>query len=262
MKTPLRTPGQIIHATFMVAFAYFFPLCIITFSYISIFRIARKHARRLARLSVTSDSSGSLNFMSAQNQITITLFIMFVVFLICWSPYFVYLIHLATNDIEVSDESTKSLVLASYWLAFSNSVINPYIYGVRNPQVRIAARRLLSSLLRSCCDAVENRERQRHRDVRNKRQRKIATSPDAAMYDSTFCNVNEANMQLPVICEKGTVYATAVGSMNPAHINTVAHDEEDLTKSRNCELIIPLERKHEGRQETNKIELVGPGKNS
>ena len=112
------------------------PLCIMGFCYINIFRAVRKHNNRLSRMSLSSiDSEISL---SNQSQIALTIFIMLIAFILCWSPYFAYMMYMTARHVKVPDAFARNLGLASYWFAFSNSCINPFVYGIRNPLIRKA----------------------------------------------------------------------------------------------------------------------------
>lgn len=114
------------------------------FSYVKIFKTARVHNRRMSHTSITPRVSTSI---SSQNQIALTIFIMLVVFILCWTPYFVYVVYIAAN--HVTNHQTRDLALAAYWCVFLNSALNPFIYGIRNPHFGAAFKEMLVSATRS-----------------------------------------------------------------------------------------------------------------
>ena len=118
----------------MLLVAYLVPLCIMGFCYVNIFRAARKHNIRLSRMSLTSTESEIS--LSSQRQIAATIFIMFIVFFLCWTPYFAYMVYMTARQIRSRDDFAQSFGLASYWFAFLNSCVDPFVYGIRNPLIR------------------------------------------------------------------------------------------------------------------------------
>ncbi|EDO32903.1 predicted protein, partial [Nematostella vectensis] len=125
------TPGQMIHAILVFICGYTVPLGIMGFAYVEIFKAARRHNHRLSRVSVPSNACAPT---SAQKQIAVTVFIMLVVCLLCWTPYFGYVITVTLSPKAVGNTAVKDLGIAAYWCAFLNSTLDPYIYGMRNPQ--------------------------------------------------------------------------------------------------------------------------------
>ena len=127
--------GQIVFAFVALLVAYLVPLCIMGFCYVNIFSAARKHDIRLSRMSLTSTDSGK--GLSSQKQVAVTIFMMFITFIVCWTPYFAYMTYMTALQIETTvDASIQNFGLASYWCAFLNSCINPFLYGLRNPLIR------------------------------------------------------------------------------------------------------------------------------
>ena len=142
-----ESDSQTIYAVVMLLIAFLMPLCIMGFCYINIFRAARKHNIRLSRMSLSSiESEVSL---TSQKQITLTIFVMLIVFIICWTPYFFYMTYVSIHHIKIPNAFAHSLGLVSYWFAFLNSSINPFVYGVRNPLIR-------KELYWMCCRKFQN----------------------------------------------------------------------------------------------------------
>lgn len=116
------------------------------FAYVRIFKAAGQHNRRVI-LSSTNIATAAL---SNQTQIAITVFIMLIVFILCWTPYFVYVIYITANHRQ--DAISRDLALAAYWCVFMNSSLNPYIYGIRNPAVRAEFKKVMTLLMATLSD--------------------------------------------------------------------------------------------------------------
>ncbi|XP_050536873.1 tachykinin-like peptides receptor 86C isoform X3 [Daktulosphaira vitifoliae] len=58
------------------------------------------------------------------------------IFIICWLPYHFYFVYAYHNKDIVSKAYVQDLFLAFYWLAMSNSMVNPIIYYWMNPRFR------------------------------------------------------------------------------------------------------------------------------
>ncbi|XP_020903436.1 octopamine receptor beta-2R-like [Exaiptasia diaphana] len=137
--------GQTIHAAIVFIIAYVIPLSTMGFAYVKIFKAAGQHNRRIKQNS-PNKASGTL---SSQAQIAWTVFIMLIVFIICWTPYFVYVIYVTANHGQ--DSKSRDLALAAYWCVFMNSTLNPFIYGIRNPSFRVEFKNIML-LLTAICD--------------------------------------------------------------------------------------------------------------
>ena len=142
-----RSDGQTIYAVVILLVAFLVPLCIMGFCYINIFRVARKHNIRLSRMSLTSIESEIT--LTSQKQIALTIFVMLIVFIICWTPYFSYMMYLSIHHITIPNAFARSLGVVSYFFAFLNSSINPFVYGHRNPLIR-------KELYSLCCRRFQN----------------------------------------------------------------------------------------------------------
>ena len=179
--------------------AYLIPLCIMGFCYVNIFRAARRHNIRVSRISLISTDSEKL--VSSQNQVAVTIFIMFIAFFLCWTPYFAYMVYMAALQIKSPDAFMRCFGLASYWCAFLNSCIDPFVYGVRNPLIR-------KELRAKCC--------RRYQD---------SCSRHNSMQKAQISRENgESHLKPPQL------YADSdeTTPVYPAYINFVALTEEDI----------------------------------
>lgn len=146
--------GQPIYAVVMLLVAFLIPLCIMGFCYINIFRVARKHNIRLSRMSLTSIESEIL--LTSQNQIALTIFVMLIVFIICWTPFFSFTMYMSIHHMKIPNAFARSWCLVSYFFAFLNSSINPFVYGLRNPLIR-------KELYSLCCRRFQNDQQAREK---------------------------------------------------------------------------------------------------
>lgn len=166
----------------------------------NIFRAAKKHNIRLSRMSLsTTDSEISLN---SQSQIAVTIFIMFIVFFLCWTPYFAYMVYMTARQVKAPEAFAQRLGVASYWCAFLNSCIDPFVYGVRNPLIR-------KELYSMCCRKFQNGVGSRHNFIQ-KAQNNSDNSESYLKLPHPYTN-----------CDKSP-------SAYPAFINFVCLSEEDI----------------------------------
>nr|XP_054767336.1 histamine H2 receptor-like [Lytechinus pictus] len=123
------------------------PLFIIFFSYFRIWRHVRTNSRRMARVTTrivtVSGQLGGLarksTFSKRQMSVTKNLFIIIVVFLILISPY----------SIQLVIPGGERLVPAFGMIFLFNSCVNPFIYGTRHPDFKVAFRSILRCPVRS-----------------------------------------------------------------------------------------------------------------
>ena len=130
------------------------PLCILGYMYFKIFHSVKHHTRRMSRVSLSSSSG--VTPTRVHKQVAVTVFIMLIFFVICWLPFYLYvLIVMTTAKAMRQSFPVQFLGRAGYWCAFLNSAINPYIYGFRNPQFRTEFQYLLCWLCpRACAPAT------------------------------------------------------------------------------------------------------------
>lgn len=53
-------------------------------------------------------------------------------FVVCWLPYHGYFVYQFIDDQVISYKYTQHIFLAFYWLAMSNTMINPLVYYYMN----------------------------------------------------------------------------------------------------------------------------------
>ena len=105
-------------------------------TYIRIYFVARLHRNQIQALQVQEEQpTGEIsNFASLINS-AIGIFYVYLVFLVCYLPYFIYLAAVKMNNPGIS---LKRLFLFSMSLLFLNSSLNPVIYCWKMRHIRHA----------------------------------------------------------------------------------------------------------------------------
>ena len=96
------------------------------------------------------------------------------VFYLCWIPFLVAVMLSAF----FKDLITPVVVLVISTLVFSNSAINPVLYGFLNRDFRFAYKRLLPRLSRMCTRKIRPIKRRRGYDVSQLSMRDKASCPN------------------------------------------------------------------------------------
>ena len=120
------------YAIFFALTAFAAPLLIITFSYIGIFRFARKAAIALQRMRDKSGVQGKPGKAArpADLRLARSVLCIVIIYIVMWSPYSLTVLidHRVVYD--------RKLYILSYTLAHTNSSFNCVIYGATNQQFR------------------------------------------------------------------------------------------------------------------------------
>ena len=134
-------PFSPIYNLILVSTFYPVPLFIIFFSYGRIWRHVRIHSRRMARVTsqvvtVSSDIAGVARksvFSKRQMSVTKNLFSIILLFLVLISPYTILLVI----------PGGQRLVPPLAMIFLLNSCVNPFIYGTRHPDFKVAFRLII-----------------------------------------------------------------------------------------------------------------------
>ncbi|XP_069014847.1 trace amine-associated receptor 1-like [Embiotoca jacksoni] len=120
--------------TIVPILSFYFPAIIMLCSYLKIFLVALKQARRIQN----TKSGAAVSKM--ERKATKTLAVVLGVFLLCWTPFFLCIIFLPYNNDSVPVHVMETL----NWLALSNSMLNPFIYAFFYSWFRLAFKMIIS----------------------------------------------------------------------------------------------------------------------
>ena len=148
VKIPESAGEKVTASVYMIS-GFLIPLIIMSVSYYRIMKIVSKHARRVSQMS----NSASVDRKAMQRQVTVTMIIVLIVFLICWSPFLV----MSLFGAYVPILSNPTLANIAYLLGFANSCCNSIVLGTRN---RTFTNEYLSILsrLKVLCPCFPNEE--------------------------------------------------------------------------------------------------------
>ncbi|XP_054617366.1 trace amine-associated receptor 1-like [Dunckerocampus dactyliophorus] len=104
--------------------SFYLPVSVMICIYVKIFLVAQKQARSIQNTSYQSRMPRAA-VSKMERKATKTLTIVMGVFLICWSPYFLYTCVYLGKQALIPIAASEGLT----WLALSNSMLNPFIYA-------------------------------------------------------------------------------------------------------------------------------------
>ena len=125
--------------------AFLLPILIMSYVYIRIYLVVRHHNRRL---STSTFGNRQEAVIKSQRRIVLTFFLALIAFIICWTPFFVFIA--VAVSIPSRDELPHGLGIAAYWCGFLNSAINPYLIGLRSERFHEAFTRFFCCLCYCC----------------------------------------------------------------------------------------------------------------
>uniref|UniRef100_G3Q182 Histamine H2 receptor n=1 Tax=Gasterosteus aculeatus aculeatus TaxID=481459 RepID=G3Q182_GASAC len=108
---------------------FYLPLVAMCWTYLRILRIARAQAKRIIAVALR------------EHKATVTLAAVIGAFVVCWLPYFILFTVLGLK--EHPDPSTVPEYPIVLWLGYTNSALNPILYGALNRDFRSAYTHLL-----------------------------------------------------------------------------------------------------------------------
>ena len=120
-------------------------LCISAISHVKIYKTVRHHQNAIQiQLQAIEANSGSVNNMLALQKSAFNAFLLFLVLVICYCPYFVAYVVTSVNPFNVF--VIRSLTST---IVFINSSLNPFLYCWRYREIRGAVKRACRELV--CC---------------------------------------------------------------------------------------------------------------
>ncbi|XP_072825940.1 melatonin receptor type 1B [Vicugna pacos] len=123
----------------VVAIHFLLPITVVCFCYLRIWVLVLR-----ARSKVKSENR--LCPRSSNIRSFLTMFVVFVIFAICWAPLNFIGLAVAIDPEEVAPQVPEGLFVASYFLAYFNSCLNAIIYGLLNQNFRREYKRIISAL--------------------------------------------------------------------------------------------------------------------
>ena len=133
-----KTKLESLYVAILALLGFILPLGIMTCVYVKIYLVVRRHARRI---STTMFGRAATSAMEVQRKIVLTFFLALVAFVVCWTPFFVFIsVALATAS---RDEIPHGLGIAAFCCGYFNSACNPFIIGLRSDHFRDVFHKLL-----------------------------------------------------------------------------------------------------------------------
>lgn len=117
--------------------------CIILFCYIHIYCIARHHSLAIAALEMSLKSNRQIIIRNTKYSKTI--FSIIGTFLSLWLPFQIGVFLMNTTNIHITYTIWKSL----HYLAFFNSVLNPWVYALKTSNFQCAFKQIYNYLFKS-----------------------------------------------------------------------------------------------------------------
>ncbi|XP_074472540.1 trace amine-associated receptor 1-like [Sebastes fasciatus] len=120
-------------------FSFYLPVIIMLCIYLKIFLVAQRQARSIQNTTCQNTKSGA-TASKMERKSTKTLAIVMGVFLMCWTPFFLYVSCQVLNHVPMWVPLFETL----NWLTLSNSMFNPFIYAFFYSWFRSALRMIIS----------------------------------------------------------------------------------------------------------------------
>ncbi|XP_029621914.1 melatonin receptor type 1A-A-like isoform X2 [Salmo trutta] len=123
----------------VVFFHFILPIMIVTYCYLRIWILVIQVRRR-----VKPDNRPKLTPNDVRN--FVTMFVVFVLFAVCWAPLNFIGLAVAINPEVVVPLIPEWLFVASYFMAYFNSCLNAIVYGMLNQNFRREYKRIVVSV--------------------------------------------------------------------------------------------------------------------
>ncbi|XP_067852853.1 melatonin receptor type 1B-like [Heptranchias perlo] len=122
----------------VVVVHFLVPIGVVTYCYLRIWVLVIQVKRRVKPDVPKLKPSDVRNFL--------TMFVVFVLFAVCWGPLNFIGLAVAINPLEVAPKIPEWLFIMSYFMAYFNSCLNAVIYGLLNQNFRNEYKRILMSM--------------------------------------------------------------------------------------------------------------------
>ncbi|XP_054618566.1 trace amine-associated receptor 1-like [Dunckerocampus dactyliophorus] len=128
----------LISTTLGCIFSFVIPVIVMLSIYLRIFLVAQRQVRIIQTTTCQSTKSGTVTKM--ERKATKTLAIVMGVFILCWTPYFIYFIFRPLTF----DVTPIAVIETLNWLTLSNSMLNQFIYAFFYSWFRTAFRLIIT----------------------------------------------------------------------------------------------------------------------
>ena len=173
--THLRETAKIIHYSIVIPAFVIGPILITSACYYKIFRAIRLHTKNIIP-SLRSESTASLSISSRELKISISLFVVVIVFACCWIPLWILALLFRFQLVKTLNRHVTLFIM---FLVFFSSTINPFIYAGMNGAFRSELRRICGCSHSSNQDSTSFNLRQaqcrRSEDGRKKNNKSLDT---------------------------------------------------------------------------------------
>eukprot|EP00111_Clytia_hemisphaerica_P011911 TCONS_00034984-protein len=135
-----------IYMLFLFALGFIIPNIVNAHVYFKVFRAVRIHTKRISKTSVTS----TCDVMKLQQRLVLTAFCSLACFLLCWTPFAVYVAMAVTS--KSIDSIPHGLGVSAYWSGYMYNAINPLIICTMSTRFGDGIYELTISILRAPFD--------------------------------------------------------------------------------------------------------------
>ncbi|XP_059212931.1 trace amine-associated receptor 1-like [Centropristis striata] len=126
-------------AIFGIFFYFYLPAIIMSSIYLKVFIVARRQARSIQNTTCQCKKSKAA-VSKSERKATKTLAVVMGVFLICWSPFLLCITFYPLSNYTIP----VPLIETFKWLGWSNSMLNPFVYGFFYRWFRLSFRMIIS----------------------------------------------------------------------------------------------------------------------
>ena len=130
---------------------YLFPCFFMLFSYVSILRALHKHHSCSAVTSSISPAPVEGAPVTLETKLFMTMSVVFLTFLVCRTPFFVFLV-LTTYDLGHFSDFLGQL---SFWAIYLHSACDPFIYAFKHTEYQDTLKDILGTfrlaIISNCC---------------------------------------------------------------------------------------------------------------
>lgn len=118
----------------LMVYGFTLPFLTMLFTYTAILKALRDHSVRMAQTQlIMSTSQSSMNVsVSIETKICFTVVIVVITFLICRTPFFIYLCLITMRFINATD----FLGQLAFWAIYLHSATDPFIYAFKHVEYR------------------------------------------------------------------------------------------------------------------------------